>query len=121
MVKPPDLDKTFETFSHEVKDFYKSKTITFITWATFWILNISNVITVIYSATPSWAWTHEVVGAGSNDNGLEGEVYGFYGMWYICWNQVGYFMFQLTLTNVPKPNKNFSYISDLIKQFVESI
>lgn len=88
MVKPPNFDKTWETFSHEVKNFYRAKKITCFTWVTFVLVNLSNVITIIYSATPSWAWTHEVVGDGSNNNNLEGEVFGFYGIWYMCWNQV---------------------------------
>lgn len=77
-----NLNKSFDVFRAEVKHFWRHKTVSCLTWFAYVFLTITNVVVMVYSATPSWGKTHEIVGQGGQ---MEGTMKGYYGMWYMCY------------------------------------
>lgn len=71
-------------FGNEVKAFWKKRSNSGLAWGTFILLNIANVLTVVWLSAPGWGWTREIGGMVN----LEGEYYGYYGIWYACWDLV---------------------------------
>ena len=55
--KPQEFSKSFETFSHEVKDYWASRDASLSTWIAFILVNTANLIIIVTSATPAWGRT----------------------------------------------------------------
>ena len=75
------MDSTMDTLNVEVKGFLRKRKVYCLTWLSFVLLGIANVLGIVAFSTPGWAWTTEIAGIIQ----IAGEYYGLYGIWYICW------------------------------------
>ena len=75
---------TTESIKSEVRVFMAKRTITKLAWISCIFLTIANTLTLITALTPGWGWSHEINGEFST----AGEYYGYYGIWYVCWDSV---------------------------------
>lgn len=79
-----NMDQTMDTLNGEVKDFFRKRKVFCLTWLSFVLLCIANVLGILAFSTPGWAWTVEIAGTIQ----IAGEYYGLYSVWYICWMDI---------------------------------
>lgn len=76
-----NMDQTMDTINDEVKGFLRRRKVSCITWLSFALLGVANIMSIVTFCAPGWAWTTEIAGIIQ----VAGEYYGLYGVWYICW------------------------------------
>jgi len=75
--KPAAFWKQFD-----MSEYMQSRMVHPLAWTTFAFLLISLLLLLVMFAAPGWAKTLEI---RAQDSFFEGEMNGYYGIWYACW------------------------------------